>query len=130
MGETDWRLRLEAMIATLGHLTPSEFFDEQSLRYHSVERDIAALTRAFELDREKLKPVLATTPTARACWLPLDPNEIGPMDVMEVYWRLGENRADERFVDGALEEPFETGSLVAALLRIRDGLDDLTVRSD
>lgn len=52
------------------------------------------------------------------------------MDAAEVYWRLGENLADERFVDGALEEPFESGSLIAALMRIRDGLDMMVVRSD
>jgi len=127
--EKDWQLRLETMIATLHHLTPSEFFDEQTLEYHSVERDIGELTRAFALDRNKLEPILAKKPVARQCWLPLDPNEIGRMDVTEVYWRLGENSADERFVDGALEEPFRTGSLVAALSRIRDGLDELTLCS-
>jgi hypothetical protein len=125
-----WRHRLETMIATLQSISPSEFFDEQTLHYHGVEVEIDDLTRAFELDRRRLESVLATNPVARACWLPLDPNEVARMDVMEVYWRLRENYADERFIDGALEDPFETGALAAALLRIRDGLDELTVRSD
>ncbi len=130
MTERDWRLRLDAMIATMRHLTPREFFNEQTFEYHKVEREIADLTRAFDLDRGKLEPVLATKPTGRACWLPDNPNDIRHMDVMEVYWRLRENWGDERFVDGALEEPFETGSLLAALVRIRDRLDELTARSD
>jgi hypothetical protein len=105
MDKTEWRLRLEKTIATLQSLTPSEFFDDQTLRYHGVEDDLNALSQAFKLDREKLAPVLATKPVGRACWLPLDPREILSMDVAQVYWRLGENLADERFVDGA----FETG---------------------
>lgn len=129
MDRAEWRLRLEKMIATLRPLAPGEFFDERTLCYHSVEDEISALTRAFEIDRETLAPVLARKPVARACWLPLDPQDILAMDVAEVYWRLGENLADERFVDGALVEPFASGSLAAALLRIRDELDKLTVRS-
>lgn len=130
MDKNYWRHRLGTMIATLQSISPSEFFDEKTLHYHSVEVEIDDLTRAFELDRRRLEPVLATNPVARACWLPLDPDEVARMDVMEVYWRLRENYADERFIDGALEDPFETGALAAALLRIRDGLDELTVRSD
>lgn len=130
MDHADWRQRLDTTIATLQSLTPAEFFDETTLRYHSVERDIDDITRAFHLDRAKLEPVLAGNPLARACWLPIDPSGLDGMNVAEIYWRLGENLADERNVDGALEEPFESGSLVAALMRIRDGLDQLVIRTE
>lgn len=130
MGKIDWRDHLDTMIATLQSISPSEFFDEKTLRYHKVEDEIDRLTWAFEPDRTRLEPVLATNPRGRACWLPLDPGEIAGMDVMEVYWRLRENWADERFIDGALKEPFASGSLTAALSRLRDGLDELTLRSD
>lgn len=118
------------MITTLSSLKQSEFFDEATCRYHDVEREIGALSRAFQIDRERLAPLLATNPTARACWLPLDPGDLASMDVMEIYWRLGENSADERWVDGALEEPFETGSLATALERLADELDVFIPRSD
>lgn len=106
------------MIAMLKSPKPGEFFDDQTSRYHRAEQEIGALCRAFELNRERLQPVFATKPTGRACWLPIDPQELVSMDVMEVYWRLGENYADERWVDGALEERFQSGSLVTALERV------------
>ncbi len=130
MDEADWRKCLDTTIATLQSLTPAEFFDEDTLRYHSVEHDIEVITRAFYLDRAKLELVLAQNPVARACWLPLNPSDLDRMEVVEIYWRLGENLADERNVDGALVEPFESGSLVAALMRIRDGLDQMVIRAE
>lgn len=130
MDDADWRVRLEIMIATLRTLKPGDFFDERTSRYHSVEREIGALSRAFELDHERLQPILATKPTARACWLPLAPHQLASMDVMEIYWRLGENYADDRWVDGALSGPFETGTLVAALERILSELDTFAATSD
>lgn len=129
MSNRDWRHHLDTTIAALQSISPSEFFDERTLRYHGVEVKIDDLARAFELDRKRLEPVLATNPHGRGCWLPLDPGEIAGMDVMEVCWRLRENWADERFCDGALAEAFASGSLTAALSRIRDGLDELTFRS-
>ncbi|MER8563698.1 hypothetical protein [Mesorhizobium sp. M0578] len=125
MDTAEWRTRIGLIIEKLRSLTRAEFFDEQNGLYNDVEQDLFALYNAFTFDMRWLKPFLEKKRTGRARWLPLDPNDLASMDVREVYWRLQENHADDRFMDGALIEPFENGSLVAALERISEGLDGL-----
>jgi hypothetical protein len=124
---TDWPQRVREVLKTLGSLQPDQFYNEETQEYHPVHDDIVALAGAFQVDPDRVAHIREKAPVARQCWLPNDsPSELSSMDVNEVYWRLRENIADERWVDSALAETFECGMLVAALKRLASEIDTLT----
>lgn len=125
-----WQSRIGGMIEVLGGLEASGFYDEVADRYHPVYDEVWALAEAFDIDRIELADVLSRGPVARQCWLPENAHHLETMGTTEIYWRLRENLADERWVDGALAEAFETGVLTAALKRLSDELDALAIKGD
>jgi len=118
MNNEHWRGRIDNVIETLHGLDTDSFYDERDYRYHPICDEIEQLAAAFDINRDALSEVLARKPVARKCWLPETPELLGPMSAMEIYWRLGENLADERWIDGALVEAFESGVLAVALQRL------------
>lgn len=129
MNNEQWRGRINNVIDTLHRLDTDSFYDEQCYRYHPICDEIEQLAAAFEIDRDALSEVLARKPVARKCWLPDTPELLGPMSIMEIYWRLGENLADERWVDGALVGAFESGVLAVALRRLSDDVGGFLPKS-
>jgi hypothetical protein len=128
---TDWPQRVRDILATLDSLRPDQFYNEETEQYHPVHEDVVALAGAFNVDRDRLAHVLEKAPVARQCWLPNDsPDDLSSMDVNEIYWRLRENIADERWVDSAMAETFESGMLVAALKRLALEVDTLTPNTE
>jgi hypothetical protein len=119
MDKINWSERIAETISQLKSITSAEFYDEASDRYHPAGQDIDDIISAFEIDLATLQELFTRNLMARQRWLPSDPTEIASMDAKEVLWRLGENSADERWVDGALVDTFESGSLIAALERIK-----------
>ena len=124
---TDWPQRVREIITTLGLLRPDQFYNEETEQYHPVHEDIVALAGAFQVDPDRVAHIREAHPVARQCWLPNDsPDDLSSMGVDEIYWRLRETIADERWVDSALAETFESGMLVAALRRLASEIDTLT----
>jgi hypothetical protein len=123
-----WRNRISAVIAKLAVLTPEDFFDEQSLEYNQACEDIWALADAFQIDRVGWKKFWDANPRPRATWLPLNSAALDGMDAHEIYYRLKENIADERWVDGALADAFRSGSLVTALQRLQASLSSFELK--
>ena len=124
---TDWPQRVREILITLGSLQPDQFYEEETQEYHQVYEDIVALAGAFQVDPDRLAHIREKHPVAPQCWLPNDsPDDLSSMDVNEIYWRLRETIADERWVDGALAETFESGMLVAALKRLVSEIGTLT----
>ncbi|WP_432287810.1 hypothetical protein SLT36_12405 [Aminobacter sp. BA135] len=118
MDNEQWRGRINNVIETLHGLDTDSFYDERDYSYYPIYGEIEQLATAFEINRDALSEVLARKPVARKCWLPGTPELLGPMSAMEIYCRLGENLADERWIDGALVEAFESGVLAVALQRL------------
>ncbi|MER8381796.1 DUF6508 domain-containing protein [Mesorhizobium sp. M0142] len=112
----EWLALLASTIGTLRTLTPPEFYDEANDRYHAVMDDIFQLVHGLEnpADFGKFLDVNA----GRESWLPENAEALASMDVTEIHYRVASNLADERWVDGALSEAFENGTLVPALERI------------
>ncbi|WP_376704537.1 DUF6508 domain-containing protein [Mesorhizobium sp. ISC25] len=112
----EWLALFASTIGTLRTLTPSEFYDEANDRYHVVRDDILQLVYGLEnpADFGKFLDVNA----GRESWLPENAEALASMDVTEIHYRVASNLADERWVDGALNEAFENGTLVPALERI------------
>ena len=124
---TDWPQKIKEILATLCTLQPVQFCNEETQECHAVHEDIVALAGAFQVDPDRVAHIREKHPVARQCWLPNDsPDDLSSMDADEIYWRLRETIADERWVDSALAETFENGMLVAALKRLVSEIDTLT----
>jgi hypothetical protein len=126
----DWRSTLNKIIQRLNAITSEQFFDGRTLNYDANCLALEFIGLAFDRDMEDWKRFMETTPPARGKWLPLDPAALDRMDATEILYRLNENIGDERFIDGALVEAFESGSLVKALGRLVGSLDTFKLRSD
>jgi hypothetical protein len=117
----EWLESAIAAVATLNTLLPSEFYDEAREQYHSVYDDIASLIYGLE-NPSDFKSFMAKH-VARASWLPDDPHDLDSMDVTEIHYRVSSNIADGRWMDSALAEAFESGSLAPALKRLAAEID-------
>jgi hypothetical protein len=125
-----WAAKITATMERIGDVAPEAFFDMKTLRYHPASAGVFELADAFSWDHAAWKVFWDANPRPRDTWLPLEPEKVRVMPPMEVFFRLRENMVDERFVDGALCDAFESGSLVAALLRIQEGLDGFELQRD
>ncbi|WP_139832195.1 hypothetical protein [Mesorhizobium australicum] len=126
----EWAKRVSSLADVLRTMSSEAFFDESTLCYHSSLDRFSSLLltvipfQKFEDFRPALSRFLDNNPGTKA-WLPDTPNRIGEIDLAELYFRLLENWGGERWADGALVEPFENGSLVAALDRLAEEVDRL-----
>ncbi|MDX8434257.1 hypothetical protein RFN25_12535 [Mesorhizobium abyssinicae] len=116
----EWLAFLASTIGTLRTLTPSEFYDEANDRYHVVMEDIFRLVHTLENPAD-IKKFLDDA--GWETWLPKSPGDLTSMDATEIHHRVACNLADERWVDGALSQAFENGTLVPALERIGAEID-------
>jgi hypothetical protein len=126
----EWAERVRVLTDQLRGLTSEEFFDENTLRYHPCVQDFSRLLSAVSpvATIEEYVPALSGflgEHKATKAWLPDAPDMISGMALAEIYFRLKVNQSDERWVDGALVAPFESGSLVAALARLAQHADRL-----
>jgi len=112
----EWLALLASTVGTLRTLAPSEFYDETNDRYHAVMDNISRLVHGLENPADFGK--FLDVNTGRKSWLPEPPEALTSMDVTEIHYRVSSNLADERWVDGALNEAFENGTLIPALERI------------
>ncbi|PBC23002.1 MULTISPECIES: hypothetical protein [unclassified Mesorhizobium] len=112
----EWLALYASTVGTLRTLTPSEFYDETNNRYHTARDDIMRLVHGLENppDFREFLDVNA----GRKTWLPDSSEALTAMDGTEIHYRVVSNLADERWVDGALNEAFENGTLIPALERI------------
>jgi hypothetical protein len=119
----EWAERLSSVADDLRGLSPEQFCDADSFRYHPCMDNFSHLLSAampvanIEEYRPALRRFLDRYPGTKG-WLPDRPGDLAGMEMMEVYFRVQSNWADERWVDGAMIEPFETGCLLAALDRL------------
>lgn len=123
--KAEWVGRARAVVATVRTLGPEEFFDEENLRYHGVCNEVAVLAHSFALDIDAFRRFLHQWSGPKR-WLPVSPDDLRTMSATDILFRLKSNIADERWVDGALVDPFRSGTLVAALERLIaeiDGID-------
>lgn len=121
MNEVDarfWSDKLSVLIAGLNRLTAKEFLDDRNGAPSTVSRGLDELCGAFEIDIDDWKRFMRANPLPRRNWLPIDAAALETMGLHEIYYRLGENATDERWVDDALVEAFESGSLIKALEKI------------
>jgi len=116
----EWLAFLASTIGTLRRLAPSEFYDEANDRYHAVMKDIFRLVHTLENPADIGKFL---DDAGWETWLPKSPEDLISMDATEVHHRIACNLADERWVDGALNQAFENGTLIPALERIAAGID-------
>ena len=124
-----WSERAGAAVSTLKKLSPNEFYDESTRKRHRVYAEISALAWALETDADAFGRFYTAFPQRRG-WLPEEPAALIPLTDEEVLFRLRTNVAGERWVDGALMEPFQSGTLVAAIERLVAGIDGFEVRRD
>jgi hypothetical protein len=114
--QSEWLALLASTIGTLRTLTPSEFYDEANDRYHAARDNIMQLVYGSENPADFGEFINVNA--GRKSWLPESSEALASMDVTEIHYRVASNLADERWVDGALSEAFENGTLVPALERI------------
>ena len=112
----EWLALYASTVGTLRTLTPSEFYDEANDRYHAARDDIMWLVHSLENPADFRK--FLDVNVGRKTWLPDNSEALTAMDATEIHYRIASNLADERWVDGALNEAFENGTLVPALGRI------------
>lgn len=124
-----WSERAGAAISMLKALSPNEFYDESSRKRHPVYAEISVLAWALESDADAYGRFHTSFPQRRG-WLPEEPAALIAMTDEEVLFRLRTNVAGERWVDGALMEPFQSGTLVAAIERLVAGIDGFEIRRD
>jgi hypothetical protein len=125
----EWLARAREASATLQNLPMSPFYDPATGRYHPVVEEIEALVWSLETDIEAFRAFLDRNPQTKA-WLPKTAQELDGMAALEIKFRIGENAADERWADGALVEPFQSGVLKAALDRLIADFDTLSLTQD
>jgi hypothetical protein len=124
-----WSERAGAAISMLKTLSPNEFYDESSRKRHPVYAEISVLAWALETDADSFRRFLTAFPQVRG-WLPEEPAALIAMTDEEVLFRLRTNVSGERWVDGALMEPFQSGTLVAAIERLVAGIDRFEIMRD
>jgi hypothetical protein len=61
MDNEQWRGRINNVIETLHGLDTDSFYDERDYSYHPIYGEIEQLATAFEINRDALSEVLATT---------------------------------------------------------------------
>jgi len=108
-------------------LAPSEFYNEANDHYHAARDDIMRLVHSLENPADLRKFLDANA--GRKTWLPDSLEALSAMDVTEIHYRVISNLMDERWVDGALSEAFENGTLVPALERIAADIDKFKLTS-
>ncbi len=122
-----WSERAGAAISMLKTLSPNEFYDESSRKRHPVYAEISVL--AWALGADAFGRFYTAFPQVRG-WLPEEPAALIAMTDEEVLFRLRTNVSGERWVDGALMEPFRSGTLVAAIERLVAGIDRFEIGRD
>jgi hypothetical protein len=113
-----WSEKLSTLVAGLSQLTGDEFLDARNGAPLSASRELDQLCGAFAIDRDDWKRFMDANSQPGQNWLPIEPAKIETMDVREIYYRLKENVADERWVENALVEAFRSGSLICAIEKI------------
>lgn len=123
----EWLRRAKLASVQLTQLTIEEFCND-AYRYHSVVDDIEILTMSLRFDIAALRAFLDKYPQTKG-WLPLKPTDLDAMSAEEIQLRIQTNAGDERWVDGALIEPFEAGTLKAAIDRLIADFDKLELET-
>ncbi|MGO4449119.1 hypothetical protein AB4Y96_09345 [Phyllobacterium sp. TAF24] len=124
MNRTEFEDRLLSAIEVLKTLSPQQFYDEKYDEYHPVRKEIAILIQSLEIDPAVLAAFLQKHPQNDG-WLPENPHELSSMSVIDVHSRLISNVSGDRWVDGALFKPFQSGSLTKALEILFENLSEL-----
>jgi hypothetical protein len=114
MEKSEFLPKLKGCIERVGRLAAEEFYVPNTARYHPVRSEIAALVTLIDVpqvNREaffngKVPPDLL---------LPKGIAELEKMSTYEIAMRLRSHNSAERWADGMLVEPFETGVYLRAL---------------
>jgi hypothetical protein len=122
MTEAEFVSVVESALRQLRALSSEQFYDEPSGRYHPIMDDIGRSLRTFHVDG--FVDFLRQYPQVSG-WLPGRPDDLALMATTEIYFRLIQNIADERWVDGAMAKPFENGVLICALEKLQVGAREL-----
>jgi hypothetical protein len=128
MNAREWNTLISETLSELAHLQPSEFYDVDEDQYHSVYDKIAAIVRAVDIDAARWKEFMRSNPVPRSNWLPANCADLDSMSAEEIHFRLLENLADERWVDGALADAYRCGSLSRALDRLADSASNFNFK--
>ena len=126
---SEWKKIAMEAIRVLASLGPNEYFDEESEKYHPVHIIVEKLSRSLFFDIEAFRRRFPSE-KGRQLWLPENPEHLTELAAEEVAMRLEWQRADERFVDGALDNAFQTGCLKAALERLVSDFEKLRLRDE
>ena len=124
-----WIDRARAAVSVLKTLMPEEFFDTVNNSRRPVYNEIAILAWSLPVDPSGFDRFIAAYPQ-RSGWLPEEPEAMDALTDEEILFRLKKNVADGRWVDGSLVEPFRSGTLVAAMERLINGIDGFEIGRD
>lgn len=109
----EWLATCASTVELLKTLSPNEFYDQNTMRYHPSARNIARLVYGLA-DAADFGAFLRSEDQSTRR-LPSKPEALKGMATSEIHFRLMCNLADRRWLPGFLADAFNDGVLIPAL---------------
>ena len=126
-----WVALADEVVNTLSRISGDEFFERKGAKYHPVREQILRLAGNIEVvNLEAWRAFLKRGGVGCDVELPAEPSAIADLDTQDVHFRLIKSLSNERWMDGVLVPSFKSRSLEAAIVRLRNDLGKLQLRTE
>ncbi|MBA8909784.1 MULTISPECIES: hypothetical protein [Aminobacter] len=123
----DWLVACANTVELLGSMSPSEFYNKETMEYHSTARSAVVRLANGLADAGDFGAFLQREDqTTRR--LPSTPEALRGMALSDMHFRLICTFADERWMPGFLARAFNDGVLIPALEQLSANIDHFTLQ--